>query len=194
MNKEEVIEIFKANPGSFKRVRLEEALTRAIELLQEPAGIKEQIVEKMKELGGDTRSTWYKSWDNLKQFILSLPDSQPDEPTHLPFQSPIPNGFEVVTRDGREVGQLVSYSGNGFAGIINGFDGVYTWREDGRDFGQDIREFDLFLRRKEKKVWVVEHSSGMLSAMPYEERERVDKWLEGTPKAKLYEATLKPVV
>lgn len=35
-------------------------------------------------------------WNNLKQWAESLPD---DQPATIPFQWPVPDGYEVVTRE-----------------------------------------------------------------------------------------------
>ena len=125
----------------------------------------------------------------LRNDIESIPDDQPDL---LPFQWPIPDGMEVVTRDGRKVEQLVRFENLAYSyvGVIEGEMEVECWIETGEWFGTG-NENDLFLRRKEKKVWVVEYDDE-IGVATYDSLEAARaNTAKGTT---IYEATLKPVV
>lgn len=135
-----------------------------------------------------------------------------DEPALLPFQWPIPDGMDVVTRDGRKVGQLVKMESGqsdktkveeqlrSLVGVLDGQ--IHTWFSHGNcarcyDGTQHSYESDLFLRRKEKKVWVVEWSDaeGNEHSQIFNEINQAfnaKKTLNlDTP---IYEAALKPVL
>lgn len=123
--------------------------------------------------------------------IQSLPDDQPDL---LPFEWPVKEGFEVVTRDGRKVVKIEFWKMLDMPVLfaVEEYSEPFTALPDGRTCLSRESECDLFLRRVEKKVLVVEHASeNALMAMYSHQRSHIDKWLESNPGAKLYEATLK---
>lgn len=121
----------------------------------------------------------------LKQWIESLPDDQPDL---LPFQWPVKEGYEVVTRDGRKVVKIDFWDMLDMPVLfaVEEYSEPFTALPDGRTCLSRQSDIDLFLRRVEKKVWVVEWHNGAWSVS--------DKKPYPNPKANIYEATLKPVV
>lgn len=130
----------------------------------------------------------------ISNAVHSLPDDQPDV---LPFQWPIPDGMEVVTRDGRKVEQLVMFKNVDyktyypFMGVCD--KKIVSWDKDGTK--QGASEYDLFLRRKEKKVWVVASKYDILNiAGIYASKDECIKLIGGSIDFEIYEATLKPVV
>ena len=129
-------------------------------------------------------------WNEVMSWAESLPDDQPDL---LPFQWPIPQGMEVVTRDGRKVVKIGFWEMLDMPVLfaVEEYSEPFTALPDGRTCLSRQSDLDLFLRRVEKKVWVVEHKDGVtLTAMPYNQKDLVDKWLDNNQKANLYEATL----
>lgn len=120
----------------------------------------------------------------ISNAVRSLPDDQPDL---LPFQWPVKEGYEVVTRDGRKV-QVYEFKGalKPIIGLVEGNGEVDTWPYDGK-FAEYESFSDLFLRRVEKKVWVVDYNNGKYEV--YENRPT-----EGVFGSTHYEVTLKPVV
>lgn len=132
-------------------------------------------------------------WRRMKAYINSIPNSHfplpDDQPDLLPFQWPIPEGMEAVTRDGREVEQLVRFDMKNvypIFGVIN--NNVFRWSNKGYFICQENQDKrDLFLRRKEKKVWVVDYNNGKYEV--FENRPT-----EGVFGSTHYEVTLKPVV
>lgn len=148
---------------------------------------KKELLEKIAEakfLYGVAQS---RAFDTLADWALSLPDDQPDL---LPFQWPIPEGMEVVTRDGRKVEQLTNFEAKEedfpLIGVLG--DRIEGWTLDGLYSAGtvDVRN-DLFLRRVEKKVWVVDYNNGKYEV--FENRPT-----EGVFGSTHYEATLKPAV
>lgn len=251
MNKEEVIKSLKEYSklcwlkGDYATI-----LNRAIELLQEPTGMKERILEKINQvvlthsspvMNGHivTRLINGDGIDRLIDFIQSLPDTQPEpkqcaknapmeypghpyqklfdylhnelnttalqgqmddiiqivremdkEPTRLPFQFPIPSGFEVVTRDGRKVEQLTEFKGirQPLIGVLEGNQNtVQAWGLDGK-YDDDANQFDLFLLPIERKVWVVEWEGDVYAFLDKSDAESMRL---GITDATIYEATLK---
>lgn len=151
---------------------------------------KKELLEKMAEFANKNQGA-SGAWNSLSFWLSKLPDDQPDL---LPFQWPIPDGMEAVSRDGRKVEQLVMMDGitDPLLGVIDGV--LHRWNKSG-SMGNIHVGNDLFLRRKDRKVWVVEHKSeNALMAMYSNQRSHINKWLESNPGAKLYEATLKQVV
>ncbi|UXO94108.1 hypothetical protein Pan5_66 [Pseudanabaena phage Pan5] len=147
---------------------------------------KKELLQKANELTNNNLLL-HESWNDLMQFIHSLPDDKPDL---LPFQWPIPDGMDVVTRDGREVEQLKHFDFEGGRIIGVAGDTMVTSNKYGiNTFGST--HSDLFLRWKEKKVWVVEYDDE-IGVASYDSLEAaIANTAKGTP---IYEATLKPVV
>ena len=64
-------------------------------------------------------------------------------------------GAKVVTRDGREVTQLVKFEtteGQPLRGVVNGL--VTGWCATGEYFKGDQDQLDLFMAPQKKKLWV----------------------------------------
>jgi hypothetical protein len=129
---------------------------------------------------------------------------EPDEPTRLPFRNPVPNGMEVVTRDGRKVEQLTEfkglidpYSNYPYIGVVNGM--AMMWNLNGMEKDAEPSSLDLFLRPIERKVWVVEYEwhEGLLTMGHFnfleDAKDSIEKDKEHLKSATIYEATLKPV-
>lgn len=146
--------------------------------------------------------------DRLKEIkviqneVESLPDDQPDL---LPFQWPIKEGYEVVTRDGRKVVKIDFWDLLDMPVLfaVEEYSEPFTALPDGRTCLSRQSEYDLFLRRKEKKVWVVEWPDGYLEYYPTMDHADRRIWSRNLPEStdrkhggepKKYEATLKPVV
>lgn len=173
---------------------------------------KKELLEKIKEvtstvtyntlIGQNTVLNKYidsEGIDELTNWINSLPDDQPDL---LPFEWPVPEGMEVVTRDGRKVEQLVMMDGitDPLLGVIDGV--LHRWNKSG-SMGNIHVGNDLFLRRKDRKVWVVEWPDGYMEYYPTMDHADHRIWSRNLPEStdrkhggepKKYEATLKPVV
>lgn len=119
--------------------------------------------------------------------INSLPDDQPDL---LPFQWPIPDGMEVVTRDGRKVVKIDFWEMLDMPVLfaVDEYSEVFEALPDGKVCLSRQSDLDLFLRRKEKKVWVVEWPEGGIDVHK--------EFPAGSypSEISIYEATLKPVV
>jgi len=105
---------------------------------------KQQLKEWVNELSNLSVSP------HAKMEIISKIDqlSEP-EPEKIPFQFPVPDGYEAYTREGRKVTQLVKFEGidslENIRGVIN--QGLYSWYSDGRyRKGQD-HYLDLLLRK-----------------------------------------------
>ncbi|MBU7576473.1 MAG: hypothetical protein KAF40_00280 [Flavihumibacter sp.] len=147
--------------------------------------MKQQILEKMKELAGNPNTKSGDDWNDLKDFIESLPDEKPQpKPTRFDFQFPIPNGFEAVTRDGRKVEQLKHFDFQGGRIIGVAGDNMVTSNKYGiNTLGST--DSDLFLRPIEIKLWVVQWPNGERSVS--EENPR------NIPTATIFEATLKQI-
>lgn len=126
-----------------------------------------------------------------------------EQPDLLPFQWPLPEGMEAVTRDGRKVGQLARFEvvDNDYYPVCGALDKeVQQWTINGKYYTEGDNDRDLFLRRVEKKVWVVEWKAhNGISGKNYfdtiNEAEELCKRDERYhSSATIYEATLKPVV
>jgi len=110
-----------------------------------------------------------------KQQILEKIDqlSEP-EPDTIPFEWPLPDGYEVVTRDGRKVTQLVKFDCTKKALIGGVLDGdLFTWYENGsyNNSGESI--VDLSLRKIAPEmvtVWLNYYGDGGGHAHPTEEQ------------------------
>jgi hypothetical protein len=126
--------------------------------------------------------------------ILRVVREISEQPDSLPFEFPVKEGYEVVTRDGRKVEQLVMMDGitDPLLGVIDGV--LHRWDKSG-SMGNIHVGNDLFLRRKEKKVWVVEWPDGPAGPTGYQifwKFEFDRKYVENLkPNAIIYEATLK---
>lgn len=117
-----------------------------------------------------------------------------DKQELLPFEYPVKEGYEVVTGDERKVEQLHKFEVEADFPVVGVLDGkIESWTNDGRYSATGINVIqDLFLRRVEKKVWVVEWNCGTFSLELNYNRAmsmKTDKVFKC-----LYEATLKPVV
>lgn len=116
-----------------------------------------------------------------------------DTPDLLPFQWPVPDGMEVVTRDGIKVEQLRRFEAENedfpILGVLGGV--IEGWTIDGLyapDASNNSGSFDLFLRPIERKVWVVEWPKNKFSA---QDSPPIGGDAHGA--VMIYEATLKPV-
>lgn len=161
--------------------------------------MKKQILDRMDEIGVNFRPT-PDNWQELREFIQSLPDEQPAEPARLDFQFPVPPGMEVVTRDGRKVEQLTEFKGvtYPYAGVIVGEEIIRSWPIDGRysDEKEVKHDLDLFLRPIERKVWVVEGNDdyGNSHTTMCSSKDALDNYVQGMQtEVSIYEATLKPI-
>lgn len=73
-----------------------------------------------------------------------------------PFQFPIPEGYEVVTRSGEKVTQLTKFECDSitpYRGVFNG--AVQSWHKHGEYAYNNECERDLFLRPIPRERWVV---------------------------------------
>ena len=128
----------------------------------------------------------------ISNAVRSLPD---DQPYLLPFQWPIPEGYEVVTRDGRKVVKIDFWEMLDMPVLfaVEEYSEPFTALPDGRTCLSRQSECDLFLRRVEKKVWVVDYN-GVLDF--YEDKkDAIDHnqtVYDGD--AKVYQILVKPVV
>lgn len=150
---------------------------------------KKELLEKMAEFA-NTNQGASGAWNSLSFWLSQLPDDQPDL---LPFEYPVKEGYEVVTRDGRKVEQLTRFDAKEedfpLIGVLGGL--VESWTFDGL-YSPNASNYngssDLFLRRKEKKVWVVEWDNG------YTAHGKYPSFGEYNGSKAIYEATLKLVV
>lgn len=118
---------------------------------------KKELLQKINEIELKDIS-FANAWVELRSFINSIPN---DEPTMHPFEWPVPDGYEVVTRDGRKVEQLHKFSGVKFP-VIGVMDGrLESWKDNGSYNGLEDNASDLFLRPIEKKVWVVNYTNSI---------------------------------
>lgn len=154
---------------------------------------KKELLQKVRELSGVYLSA-AATLDALIEWVNSLPDDQPDL---LPFQWPIPDGMEVCYYNERKFYYVLTdvvYHPNASKEYcdVSGID----------DLGHLhlYHSNDLFLRRKEKKVWVVEWKAhNGISGKNYfdtinEAQELCKRDERYHSSATIYEATLKPVV
>ena len=162
---------------------------------------KEEVIKSLKELAEYGNIAPEQAIrDTLTRAIELLQD----EPTRIPFQFPIPNGSEVVTRDGRKVEQLTEfkglidpYSNYPYIGVVNGM--AMMWNLNGMEKDAEPSSLDLFLRPIERKVWVVEYEwhEGLLTMGHFnfleDAKDSIEKDKEHLKSATIYEATLKPV-
>lgn len=109
-----------------------------------------------------------------------------EQPETMPFQYPVLEGYEIFTRDGRKVEQLVMMDGitDPLLGVIDGV--LHRWDKSG-SMGNIHVGNDLFLRRVEKKVWVVEFEGTWSEIYSNYPADKID------PHNKIYEATLKQI-
>lgn len=150
---------------------------------------KKELLEKIK--GIEASGLRYFPVQDLLEWAESLPD---DEPTTIPFRLPVPDGYEVVTRDGRKVEQLIFFDaiGHCIAGVVEGE--LEDWDIAGNYFDPPSEgKNDLFLRPIEKKAWVVEGKDhvGVFFQVLCSSLKDAKNW--AGPDTIIYEATLKPV-
>lgn len=157
---------------------------------------KKELLQKANELTNNNLLL-HESWNDLMQFIHSLPDDQPDL---LPFQYPVPDGYEVVTRDGRKV-QVHKFEGatRPIVGIVVGNTATDNWYEKGMFRHDKETNSDLFLRLKEKshddKIFISIMEDFFNKSYNHSERGIGENPLpEAFQRLKTYFTTLKPVV
>lgn len=96
--------------------------------------------------------------DQLDDLINALIEQihTPKQSNQIPFTWPVPENMQVVTRDGREVTQLVKFectSPYPFNGIITVEDNyVANWEVHGKFYEGRESKGDLFLREKSPEI------------------------------------------
>lgn len=153
--------------------------------------MKNKIIELIDALREELAPNAYIKISNAVQ---SFSD---DKPELLPFEYPVKEGYEVVTRDGRKAEQLTRFDGvSGNSPLCGVIDKVIEfWTENGKFLSSGEKSnADLFLRRVEKKVWVVEgkdHAGDFFQSICSSLKD-AKNW--ACTDEIIYEATLKPVV
>jgi len=104
---------------------------------------KQQLIEWVENNSKSLMSVGL--FTQLHRIVSQL--SEP-EPETIPFEWPVPEGYEVFTRDGRKVTQLVKFDCTKKALIGGVLDGdLFTWYENGvyNNSGESI--IHIFLRK-----------------------------------------------
>jgi len=137
-----------------------------------------QALEKIERWVYENIDLSYKR-DQLNDLIQALIEQihTPKDPETIPFTWPVPHGYEVYTRDGRKVTQLVKFDvkGQELCGVFDD-DVVARWSING-SYYSDNRDHNLNLSLRKiapemVTVWLNYYPDGLVNT--HESQERAD--------------------